>query len=143
MKDVPLQGAARAIARLARVLERACPELSLPQYRVLATVAEGDERASRLAERLALARPTITAAVDSLVDKGLISRTEVVGDRRASRLQITPVGKKTLRAAEEAMAERLQPVFERVDDTEAVLDALAKLQEALDQVTAERMAASR
>ena len=73
----------RVLARLARVLERADDELSLPQYRVLLMVSAGDERASLLASRLALAKPTITAVVDGLVERGYLQRSEVVGDRRS------------------------------------------------------------
>ena len=135
-----LHASVRTLARLARLLEWASGDLSLPQYRVLATVSEGDERASRLAERLALARPTITAAVDGLVDRGLLTRSEVAGDRRAVRLTITPAGRKALRSAEEAMAERLAPLFDRLDDRSRALAALGDLQTAIDQALEERRA---
>ena len=137
-----LRDAIRTLARLARLLARASGDLSLPQYRVLATVSEGDERASRLAERLALARPTITAAVDGLVDRGLLTRSEVAGDRRAVRLTITPAGRKALKAAEEAMAERVGPLFERLDDRGRALAALSDIQAAIDQALEERRAAA-
>ena len=39
------------LARASRILERATGELSLAHYRVLAAVASGEERASRLAVR--------------------------------------------------------------------------------------------
>ena len=61
-----LARAARALALAARSLERAAGrvDLTLAQYRVLALIAAGDERASLLADRLAVAKPTITAVVD-------------------------------------------------------------------------------
>ena len=58
------------LSRLARILERASGELSLSHYRVLAMVSAGDGRASRLAGRLALGKPAISAAVESLVSLG-------------------------------------------------------------------------
>ena len=64
----------RTLARISRLLENSSGELSMPQYRLLAMVAEGDERASNLAGRLALAKPTITAAVDGLVERGMVDR---------------------------------------------------------------------
>src|SRR5947199_1521333 len=114
----------RTIARLSRILERACTDLSLPQYRLLAMVADADERASVLAGRLALSKPTITAAVDGLVERGLVVRGEVSGDRRATSIRLTPNGKKALRTAEAEMSARLEPILDRCDDRDAVLAAI-------------------
>ena len=133
-----LRRAIRTVARLARVLERSGDELSLPQYRVLDMVARGDERASMLSARLALAKPTITAVVDGLVERGWLVRSEVAGDRRAIRLSITPAGKKALRAAEVVMADRLRPILERAADPEQALAVLSALEDALDQAAGER-----
>src|SRR3954470_23758827 len=88
----------RTLARLSRMLENACSDLTLPQYRLLAMVAEGDERASALAGRLTLAKPTITAAVDGLVERRLVKREVVAGDRRAVKISITAAGKRALAA---------------------------------------------
>ena len=66
----------RALALAARKLERATGDLTLAQYRVLALVAGGDERSSLVAERLAVAKPTITAVVDGLVERGLPRRAK-------------------------------------------------------------------
>ena len=132
----------RTIARLSRILERACTDLSLPQYRLLAMVAEGDERATALAGRLALSKPTITAAVDGLVERGLVTREVVAGDRRAVVIRITAEGKKALHAAERTMDERLQSVIERCDDPAAVTRAIEQLRLALDEAMEERMAAA-
>ena len=131
----------RTLARLARLLERSGSDLSLPQYRVLDMVAQGDQRASLLSARLALAKPTITAVVDGLVDRGLLVRSEVLGDRRAVQLTITPAGKKALKAVESAMTDRLRPVFERTRDPVAVITAIAALNEALDQTVADAVGA--
>ena len=62
------------LARLARLLERACTPLTLAQYRLLAMIAGGAERASELAGQLALTKPTVSATLDTLVDRGLITR---------------------------------------------------------------------
>ncbi len=71
--DVPAdraRDAVRALARASRVLERASSELSLAHYRVLSAIASGDERGSRIAARLALGKPTVSAAVESLCQRG-------------------------------------------------------------------------
>ncbi len=124
----------RTIARLARLIERADTDLSLPQYRVLAMVAAGDERATRLADRLNLAKPTITAMVESLVERGLIRREQVEGDRRAVGLRITPAGEAALEVAEAAMIGRIAPMLDRLDeaDREIVLGAIELVQASLD-----------
>src|SRR3954466_2228626 len=84
-----LREASRAMALLGRTLERACADLTLAQYRVLAMVASGDARASKIAERLAVAKPTVTAVVDGLVDRGYLLREAVPGDRRAVSTIVT------------------------------------------------------
>src|SRR5437764_3992869 len=128
----------RTIARLSRILERACADMSLPQYRLLAMVAEGDERATALAGRLALSKPTITAAVDGLVERGLVTREIVATDRRAVVIRITAAGKKALAAAERAMDERLRSVIDRCGDPAAVTHAIEQLRRALDEAMEER-----
>src|SRR5215813_13628124 len=109
-----LTRATRALALSARSLERAAGscELTLAQYRVLALIAAGDERSSLLANRLAVAKPTITAVVDGLVDRGLLERASVHGDRRSIRLSLTKEGTHALHAAEQEMATVLEHIFE-------------------------------
>jgi DNA-binding MarR family transcriptional regulator len=125
------------------MLERACTDLSLPQYRLLAMVAEGDERATALAGRLALAKPTITAAVDGLVERDLVTRFVVEGDRRAVGIRITPAGQQALAATEQAMTERMQNLLDRCADPDAVVAGIDQLRGALDAAMAERTTSDR
>ena len=124
-----LHRAARTIALLGRVLERAAGDLTLAQYRVLAMVSAGDERASLLAGRLAITKPSVSAVVDGLVERGYLAREPVDGDRRAIRLRITTDGTKALGAAEAAMAERLEPLVGALGDP-------ARFVEDLDEIAA-------
>jgi DNA-binding MarR family transcriptional regulator len=120
--------AVRAVARLSRILERECGELSMAHYRVLAAVADGDERASRVARRLALGKPAISASVEALCRRGLLTREDVAGDQRAITLRITPSGARALRVAEDAMRERLDAVLahtKRPAETSAALCRLS------------------
>jgi DNA-binding MarR family transcriptional regulator len=133
--------AVRAVARLSRVLERACPELSLPHYRVLAAVADGDERASRVAARLALGKPTVSASVEALCRRGLLTREDVAHDQRAVTLRLTPAGAAALREAEQAMTARLRAVLERTPRGADVAAALGRLTTGLDRLADERAAA--
>jgi DNA-binding MarR family transcriptional regulator len=131
-----LRPAVRALARASRMLERSCGELSLPHYRVLVAVAAGDERASRLAQRLALGKPTISAAVDSLAGRGYLSRSTVDADQRAVALSVTDAGSAALERAESAMADRLAALLSWVERPDQVVSALAALETALDRMLA-------
>jgi DNA-binding MarR family transcriptional regulator len=122
-----LHGAARTLAMLARVLERAAGDLTLPQYRVLALVAAGDERATRLAGRLAITKPSVSAVVDGLVERGLLAREPVEEDRRAIRLRITRPGSRALAEAEVAMAARLEPIVDAISDRAGFVDCLEQI----------------
>jgi DNA-binding MarR family transcriptional regulator len=128
-----LPRAARALTLAARALERAAAarDLTLAQFRVLALIAAGDERSSLLAERLAVAKPTITAVVDGLVDRTLVAREAVAGDRRSIRVALTPAGVAALRAAEQEMGETLGRIFEHARERDVLLAALLDLDEAL------------
>jgi DNA-binding MarR family transcriptional regulator len=132
--------AVEVLARLARILERASGDLSLAHYRVLAMVSAGDGRASRLATRLALGKPAISAAVESLAGHELIVRSGSEEDHRATHLQITPRGRLALAAAESAMAAELADLLRRTPDPDAVLSALQALCAGLDRRLAERAA---
>jgi DNA-binding MarR family transcriptional regulator len=133
--------AVRAVARLSRILERACGELGMAHYRVLAAIADGDERASRVARRLALGKPTISASVEALCRRGLLTREDVAGDQRAVTLRITSAGRRALDEAETAMSERLSAVLAhtaRPADTKA---ALCRLGPGMDAYLAQRVSA--
>jgi DNA-binding MarR family transcriptional regulator len=119
------------LASVARVLERACADVTLPQWRLLALVARGEERASALASRLALARPTVSATIDTLVERGLLERTAVDGDRRAVRLSLTELGRDAMEGAERGMRARLDELLTFVDDPVLVTNALAQIADAL------------
>jgi DNA-binding MarR family transcriptional regulator len=132
--------AVRALARASRMLERASPELSLAHYRVLAAVASGDERASRVARRLAVGKPAISASVDALAARGLLERLGVAGDQRAAALRLTPAGEQTLARVETEMIRRIDDLCARTPDGALVLLTLSWLGGAIDAARAERAA---
>ncbi len=129
------------MARLARALERSAGELNLAHYRVLAAVADGDERASRVAERLALGKPTVSAAVESLCKRGLLAREVSGDDRRVTTLSPTPAGEAALAEVEEVMVGRIDDILRRTEDPDAVVEALGQIGVALDEIAAERSSA--
>jgi DNA-binding MarR family transcriptional regulator len=125
--------AVRALARASRVLERASGELSLGHYRILSAIAAGDERASRVAARLAIGKPTVSAAVESLGQRGLIVRSGVEGDQRAATLRLTSAGAQLLARVEAELIRRLDGLLERTSDPERVLESLVWLGDAIEQ----------
>lgn len=133
-------GAIRALARVARLLERSSGDLNLAHYRVLSAIAEGSERASRVADRLALGKPTVSSAVESLTKRGLLLRENVADDRRATTLTLTPAGEDALAAVDREMLGYLDELLARTPDPARVLESLGQLGTALDEVAAERSA---
>ncbi|HEX3736589.1 MAG TPA: MarR family winged helix-turn-helix transcriptional regulator [Solirubrobacterales bacterium] len=132
--------AIRALARLARALERSSGDLNLAHYRVLSAIADGDERASRVADRLTLGKPTVSAAVESLCKRGLLSREDAAEDRRAATLTLTPAGEAALAEVERGMIERIDEFLDRTPDAAQVVESLGQVGEAIDEVAAERAA---
>jgi DNA-binding MarR family transcriptional regulator len=141
--DADRARAVRGLALAARSLEQAAGDLTLAQYRVLAFVAAGTARASLVAEGLALAKPTVTAAVDGLVERKLLTREAVAGDRRSFRLAVTAAGNAALADAEHLMAERLDRMLEHARDPEALVAALCDLDDALTARMRARLAKAR
>lgn len=128
----------RALARASRALERASGELSLAHYRVLSAIASGDERASRVANRLALGKPTVSAAVDSLCQRGLLLREGVDGDQRASSLRVTAAGAALLARVETEMIGRIEDLCARTPDGRQLMESLVWLGAAIDEMQGER-----
>ena len=135
--------AVRALARLSRLIETRLGDLSLAHYRVLSAVAGGDERASRIAERLALGKPTISSSVEALVRRGLLDRAGVEGDQRGSSLTLTTSGRELLAETENGLTEALSTLADRTPDPDGVIRALRLLGDAVEQVAQERAAVRR
>ncbi len=67
------------IFRMFRALECVDAGLTPSQYRIMKLAAAGVERSTRLAQRLAVAKPTLTATADGLVAAGYASRATEPG----------------------------------------------------------------
>jgi DNA-binding MarR family transcriptional regulator len=131
--DQELTDGIRVLARLALVADRICLDagISLVQYRLLFVIAEQPQRAGHLADRLAVSRPTLTAAAHSLVDRGLVSREPVVGDGRGVQLRLTPEGAATVRRVEEGIVE-VMGGGASADEVGAALRCLHPMRASLD-----------
>lgn len=127
------------LAQLARILDRASGDLGLGQYRVLAMLAGGDEMASRVAERLALGKPAVSSAITALEARGLVKKSAVKGDRRATQLDVTAKGRARLEQAEVAMAAKLAELLDICGEPTA-LSGMKILGVAIDQQRSRRSA---
>jgi DNA-binding MarR family transcriptional regulator len=128
------QGAVLTLMRLSRALDRVDSGLSPQQYRILKLAGAGGERSARLAERLAVARPTLTAIADSLVGAGLARRAAEPGDRRVVRLHLTDAGNAAVGRADAAYADWLRQVLDLTGDSARIRSDLALVGAALDEL---------
>jgi DNA-binding MarR family transcriptional regulator len=135
--------AVRALARASSALERSSPNLSLAHYRVLTAVAQGNERASNIARKLAIGKPTVSVAVESLCQRGLLARSGVAGDQRAAALHLTPAGETLLAQVESEMIIRINDLCDRTPDGGQLIESLVWLGQAMDSRLADRLAARR
>ncbi len=133
--------AALTLIRLFRSMERVNAGLTPQQYRVLKLIGAGGERSAKLAERLAVAKPTLTSTADGLVAAGLLQRETETQDRRVVRLHLTEAGHDAVRLADGEYAGWLGTLLAETDDPERLLGDLAEIDRALDEVIRARHAA--
>ena len=127
-----VQAGIRLLARLARVAEQACQStgISLPQFRLLVSISGRPQRASELATRVGVSRPTLTSLVDGLEHAGMLRRAPVPSDRRGIQLIPTEAGKLAIGRAEQALTRFLHDLFDR-DMVKVASDILAELEASL------------
>jgi DNA-binding MarR family transcriptional regulator len=135
-----LSQAVRALARASRIVERASVELSFADYRVMSAISSGEGRASRLADRLALGKPAVSASVESLSKRGLIVRSKVEGDNRAIALTLSDDGRDLYERMLARMARQLELLAERTPDPQRVIQSLTLLDDAVEAAILERHA---
>ena len=125
--------------RICRVMERIDAGVSPQQYRMLKLVGAGGERSARLAEKLAVARPTLTATADSLVAAGLAVRQAEPGDRRVVRLFLTDAGRAAVEHADRAYGAWFGSLLDHTGRRGEIIDALALIDESMTQRRRERL----
>ena len=125
-----LRDSVRTISRLYRTLECSAAGLTLAQYRVLGAVGAGGERSARLAEKLAIRRPTLTAAADALVAAGHLERETDPADRRVVRLCLTTAGRRALEETEASLHAAFSGLLTHVSDPPRLIALLAELDDA-------------
>ena len=109
--------------------------LTIPQFRTMQTLHRlGVTGATNLdlARRISVSPPAMTAMIDGLVERGLVTRTTDPENRRQVLILLTDLGDERLTAATKAIEERLslgmsQLSSEEVDQLDAGLAALKKV----------------
>lgn len=113
--------------------------LTLQQFKLLTTVHfHGQSTMRQLATAMGVSLPTISGAVERLVDKGLLTRRENPQDRRVRLISMSPAGARLARQVEEAGELFVREVLAELD-----LDSLRSALTAHREVfaAAERLAA--
>jgi DNA-binding MarR family transcriptional regulator len=128
-----LTRAVRAVLRVHRGLERLDTGLTAQQFRIMSLVADGGERSARLAARLAVSKPTLTAVADGLVAAGYLSRQDEPGDRRVVRLALTDAGRAAYARAGEVYASWFGLLIGETGDPKALVRLLIDIDDALDR----------
>jgi DNA-binding MarR family transcriptional regulator len=84
----------------AHIREAATEEfrISIEQFQILRLVRSGKCSVSELAEAKRISRPAISQGVDTLVSRGLLTRTQDLQDRRHVQLALTQHGDELLDA---------------------------------------------
>ncbi|RJF88668.1 MarR family transcriptional regulator [Oleomonas cavernae] len=108
----------RAIVALYRAFEQAArkSDLSVAQYRTLLYLYSGPKHAGAIAAAGAIKKPTVSAMLATLREKGWIESAADASDARVSRVEITQAGRERLEAFEAEMAgltDALLPAAER------------------------------
>ena len=133
--DPEVVAAARAAAKLARQVTIPLGEvgLSLPQYRVLAFLDEGEAAPSDLAGRLSVSRPSITALMDGLIARDLVERRPDTDDGRRVHHHLTDDGRNVLQRADQAVGDRLVAIGTHVNagDPSVLIASLARFGQAI------------
>jgi DNA-binding MarR family transcriptional regulator len=123
-------------------MERVDAGVSPQQYRILKLIGAGGERSARLAEKLAVAKPTLTSTADSLVAAGLATRQAEPGDRRVVRLFLTDAGLAAIERADEAYAAWFGSLLDHTCRRAEILSDFLLLDEALTERRRARQAAN-
>lgn len=116
------------------------PALTATQRIALIEIADaGPFRLNDLAARIGASAPTASRAVDVLDELGLVARTPDPADRRAVRIELTPVGKALVGERKARASIAFEPAVASLTATERerLLKLLARMTDALSPPAAD------
>src|ERR1700735_901889 len=131
--------AVRSIVSLYREFEQVArrADISLGQYRTLLYLRTGPKNAGAIAAAGEIKKPTVSALLNSLRDKGWIETAADPADARVTQVVLTPAGKARMDAFEQELADRIDPLMAGLDH-DAFYAALSAAAGALRLNTEER-----
>ena len=130
---IALRRILRATEHYQRSLAQAAG-LSPAQLRVLQiTASKGDDGTTptALAVRMGVSQATVTALVDKLTARGMVTRVRSQTDRRQTNVVVTRAGRAAVDEAPDALQQRFVTAFEALQDWEQ-----AQLVSSLERVSA-------
>lgn len=109
--------------------------LTMGGYWIMRGIRHGKDTVSELAQRGHLSRPAISRAVDTLVVKGLVSRTNDPSDRRHVKLSLTEDGEQLLFSLREETKDWMACRFRQLkeQELETLLEAFELLNKSLSE----------
>jgi DNA-binding MarR family transcriptional regulator len=102
------------------VFHHARPGMSRSEGSVLATLRDGPQRITALAELEGLAQPTITALVNRLADRGWVTRERATQDGRVVLVSLTRAGHDALGVLRERYRPLLRAGLAQLSDEQLV-----------------------
>ena len=92
--------------------------MSLIQLQCLKRLAAGRTRARDLSTSLGVTPAAVTKIIDKLFERGLLSRTRSLLDRRSAALEITAAGKAALERSRRTRSRALRTLLDPLSDEE-------------------------
>lgn len=108
-------------------------DLNVEQFQILRMIRKGLCSVSKIAAAKHISRPAISQAVDVLVNKGLVRRTQNLQDRRHVGLDLTPDGNALLDAILDRNRQKMEQMLSHLTDEE--LQTLINAMESLKKIT--------
>ncbi len=108
-------------------------KLTPAQFDVVATLGNTNGlNMSELGEKTLITKGTLTGVIDRLIQKDLVSRDNLPGDRRSVIVQLTPNGQEVFEQVFPVHIAHLKTQFEKLDtgELEALKVLLGKLKQA-------------
>lgn len=108
--------------------------ITVEQFHILRHIRKGFRSMGELAQEKQISRPAISQAVEILVEKGLITRSQSSEDRRFVQLELTPSGNELLNSIFQTnrawMMEKISALT--LEEVETILCAMDAFQKAFD-----------
>ena len=93
-------------------------ELSIPQFRIMASIHRGRNIASEIAKYQGISQPAMSKMIDTLVARNFVERVANLHDRRHFHLVLTSEGKSFFQKTRNTTQKKLEKNMSQLDDYE-------------------------